>query len=131
MKTKNIFLLAAINLLLLVQTAQAKEQTTTEQDTALGQPGLAFSYASTIGTTGRPYIADGDHLNEPYGIGVDNSGNVWVAEWAGARAVKYGGTVAYPILRRGSVILVRYPFTDLSGAKVRPAVILALLNKSI
>ena len=32
--------------------------------------------------------------------------------------------MAYPVLRRGSVILVRYPFTDLSGAKVRPAVIL-------
>ena len=32
--------------------------------------------------------------------------------------------MAYPIVRRGSVILVRYPFTDLSGAKVRPAVIL-------
>ena len=32
--------------------------------------------------------------------------------------------MAYPIVRRGSVVLVRYPFTDLSGAKVRPAVIL-------
>lgn len=32
--------------------------------------------------------------------------------------------MAYSIVRRGSVVLVRYPFTDLSGAKVRPAVIL-------
>lgn len=32
--------------------------------------------------------------------------------------------MAYPIVRRGSVVLVRYPFTDLSGEKVRPAVIL-------
>lgn len=32
--------------------------------------------------------------------------------------------MAYPIVRRGSVVLVRYPFTDLSGAKVRPTVIL-------
>jgi len=28
------------------------------------------------------------------------------------------------IVKRGSVVLVRYPFTDLVGAKVRPAVIL-------
>ena len=28
------------------------------------------------------------------------------------------------IVKRGSVVLVRYPFTDLTGAKVRPAVIL-------
>jgi mRNA interferase MazF len=27
-------------------------------------------------------------------------------------------------LKRGSVVLVRYPFTDLSSAKVRPAVVL-------
>lgn len=28
------------------------------------------------------------------------------------------------IVRRGSIVLVRYPFSDLSGTKVRPAVIL-------
>jgi mRNA interferase MazF len=28
------------------------------------------------------------------------------------------------IVKRGSVVLVRYPFTDLAGVKVRPAVIL-------
>ncbi len=28
------------------------------------------------------------------------------------------------IAKRGSVVLVRYPFTDLSGAKVRPAIII-------
>ncbi|MBU1661270.1 MAG: type II toxin-antitoxin system PemK/MazF family toxin [Chloroflexi bacterium] len=28
------------------------------------------------------------------------------------------------IIKRGSVVLVRYPFTDLSGTKIRPAVVL-------
>jgi len=28
------------------------------------------------------------------------------------------------IVKRGSVVLIRYPFTDLSGAKVRPAIII-------
>ncbi len=28
------------------------------------------------------------------------------------------------IAKRRSVVLVRYPFTDLSGAKVRPAIII-------
>ena len=36
------------------------------------------------------------------------------------------------IVKRNSVVLIRYPFTDLTGVKVRPAVILTpdhLLNK--
>lgn len=32
--------------------------------------------------------------------------------------------MANRIVRRGSVVLIRYPFTDLTGSKVRPAVIL-------
>jgi mRNA-degrading endonuclease toxin of MazEF toxin-antitoxin module len=32
--------------------------------------------------------------------------------------------VAVPVVKRGSVVLIRYPFTDLTGAKVRPAVVL-------
>ena len=32
--------------------------------------------------------------------------------------------MAKRIVKRGSVVLVRYPFTDLTGTKVRPAVIL-------
>ncbi len=36
------------------------------------------------------------------------------------------------VITRGSVVLVRYPFTDLSGSKVRPAILLTpdtLLNR--
>ena len=32
--------------------------------------------------------------------------------------------MAERLVRRGSVVLVRYPFTDLAGAKVRPAVVI-------
>jgi mRNA interferase MazF len=32
--------------------------------------------------------------------------------------------MAKRIVRRGSVVLIRYPFTDLTGSKVRPAVVL-------
>ncbi len=32
--------------------------------------------------------------------------------------------MAQQIVRRGSIVLVRYPFTDLSNTKVRPAVVL-------
>jgi mRNA interferase MazF len=31
---------------------------------------------------------------------------------------------------RGSVVLVRYPFTDVSGAKVRPAVVVSGVHES-
>lgn len=40
--------------------------------------------------------------------------------------------MAGKIVTRGSVVLIRYPFTDLSGSKVRPAIILTpnnLLNQ--
>lgn len=32
--------------------------------------------------------------------------------------------MAQSSVKRGSIILIRYPFTDLTGAKVRPAIIL-------
>ena len=32
--------------------------------------------------------------------------------------------MAQSVVKRGSVVLIRYPFTDLSGAKVRPALVL-------
>lgn len=32
--------------------------------------------------------------------------------------------MAQVVVKRGSVILIRYPFTDLTGEKVRPAVVL-------
>ena len=40
--------------------------------------------------------------------------------------------MAERVIRRGSVVLIRYPFTDLTGIKVRPAVVLTpdpLLNE--
>jgi mRNA interferase MazF len=31
--------------------------------------------------------------------------------------------MAQPIVKRGNVVLIRYPFTDLTGAKARPALV--------
>src|SRR5215467_15187328 len=31
--------------------------------------------------------------------------------------------MAQPIVKRGSVVLIRYPFTNLTGAKVRPVLV--------
>ena len=31
--------------------------------------------------------------------------------------------MAQSIVKRGNVVLIRYPFTDLTGAKVRPALV--------
>jgi mRNA interferase MazF len=38
--------------------------------------------------------------------------------------------MAQSIVKRGSVVLIRYPFTDLTGAKVRPALVLCLFISS-
>ena len=31
--------------------------------------------------------------------------------------------MAQPVVKRGSVVVIRYPFTELTGAKVRPALV--------
>ena len=33
-------------------------------------------------------------------------------------------SILYKMVRRGAIVLIRYPFTDLKGSKVRPAVII-------
>lgn len=88
----SIGILVVLGLVVGLGTAVANP---TQPTIALGEPGLAFRHIDDLGTTGEPYIADGDHLNSPYGIGVDSSNNVWVAEWAGARAVKYNSSGVY------------------------------------
>lgn len=34
-----------------------------------------------------------------------------------------------PVVTRGTVVLVRFPFSDLSASKLRPAVVLAVLDR--
>jgi len=58
---------------------------------ALGEPGLSFRYVETFGVTEMAYFEDANHLNYPYGVGTDGTGNLWVAEISGARAMKYTG----------------------------------------
>ena len=64
-------------------------------DISLGSPGVVFRYDSSYGVTGRPYIEDSSHLNEPYGVSVDSNDNLWVGESSGARAIKYNSSGAY------------------------------------
>lgn len=37
--------------------------------------------------------------------------------------------VAPPVVKRGAVVLVRFPFSDLSASKLRPAVVLAVVGR--
>lgn len=60
-----------------------------------GQPGTVFRYVETFGVNGVPYLADNSHLYSPGGLGLDGSGNLWVAEGDGARAMKFGGNGAF------------------------------------
>ena len=66
------------------------------QTLVLGQSGLSFGYARTYGQTGVAYFEDSAHLNYPWGLGTDGSGNVWIGELWGNRAMKYDNTGALP-----------------------------------
>jgi len=48
----------------------------------------SYNYTATIGTTGVPYVTDNYHYFAPYGVAVDSSGNVIVAENMGYRVLK-------------------------------------------
>lgn len=48
-----------------------------------------YWHQQTFGETGVAYLADNTHINNPDGIGLDGAGNLWVAEGAGARVLKY------------------------------------------
>lgn len=49
----------------------------------LAKPGTVFRYTQTFGTSGEPYIIDGNHLAQPWGLYIDGSDNIWVAEELG------------------------------------------------
>lgn len=60
----------------------------------IGQPGLSFRYAQTLGTTGMPYFDDTTHINYPWGVGA--AGNaVWIGEHFGMRALKFTSDGAF------------------------------------
>ena len=65
------------------------------QAIAKGQPGTAFSYVRTFGTTDVAYFDNPTssdntvYLNSPNGITADSDGNVYVVEEYGARLLKF------------------------------------------
>jgi sugar lactone lactonase YvrE len=63
--------------------------TVNSQNIVPGQPGTVFHYEQTFGKNGVAYLADNSHLYHPVGVGLDGSGNLWVAESYGARVMKY------------------------------------------
>jgi hypothetical protein len=60
---------------------------------ALVQGGTTTTMAQ-IGVSGVSGT-DNTHLNQPAGVFVDNSGNVWVADFANHRVVKYNSSLVY------------------------------------
>ena len=61
---------------------------------SLGQPGMAFRYADTYGTTDPEagYNDNPAYVNSPAGIYVDGSGNLLIAESRGKRLLEYSLT---------------------------------------
>jgi sugar lactone lactonase YvrE len=58
----------------------------------LGEPGTAFRYVNTLGTTDVPYLTDEQHLNSPQGVAIDSNGNLYVTEVMGQRLLKYNSS---------------------------------------
>ena len=55
----------------------------------LGEPGTAYSYSGTLGTSGEPYLIDTEHLNMPGGLFVDSSDRLYVVTERGYRLLRY------------------------------------------
>ncbi|HEX6034838.1 MAG TPA: NHL repeat-containing protein, partial [Anaerolineales bacterium] len=49
----------------------------------------AGAYQSTIGVTGVPYLTDSSHINSPWGVAVNTSGDVYTVENLGYRLLKF------------------------------------------
>ncbi|MFV2044262.1 MAG: NHL repeat-containing protein, partial [Anaerolineales bacterium] len=86
----------------------------------LGEPGLSFRYVETFGVTEEAYSGDMAHLNGPTGLFIDGSDNLFVAEWSGARALKYDatGTGLLTIGKAGFHNAQDYSFENPAGISV-------------
>ena len=64
-------------------------------DVPLGLPGLSYRQVQTFGVQGVGYFDQPDYLNDPGGIYIDDSNNVYVVEASGARLLKYNASGQY------------------------------------
>jgi len=64
----------------------------------LGQSGLSFRYVRTFGVTEEPYPTDAQHVNTPYGLFIDDSGNLYVVEERGYRMLKFDAAGANQLI---------------------------------
>ena len=62
------------------QAAQPAEMAVT-----LGETGVSFAYARTLGHTGDPYPPGADYLYGPNGLLIDDDDNLYVVEQAGGQ----------------------------------------------
>ena len=60
-------------------------------ESSTSQSPKVFYYERTFGETEVAFLADTVHIYNPEGVGLDNTGNLWVAETLGARLLKYNG----------------------------------------
>ncbi len=61
--------------------------------------GNSWNYARTYGTTGIPYVTDGNHFNNPSGVAVGYDGSIYLTEDSGHRLVKLdaNGTLQWTV----------------------------------
>ena len=94
---RKVFSIVGLSLLLVLVSVWGNTGQASQVDTPhvpqidFGKPGLSFRYVEELGVAETPYLGDSDHIFRPYGIGLDNSGNLWVAEESGKRALSYAG----------------------------------------
>ena len=84
---RNLLILLVI--VILISSVQGNTQAAV---LTTGQPGTNFRYVQTFGETQVPYLADTGHLNNPVGLFVDGSNNLFVTEEWGFRVLKYNST---------------------------------------
>lgn len=57
-------------------------------NTRVQQYNASRQYVRTYGVAQTPYVSDGDHFNNPFGVDVGNDGSIYIAEERGQRVVK-------------------------------------------
>jgi hypothetical protein len=78
----------------------------------LGEPGFNYRPVRTYGIKGEPYFDTPYYLNDPHGMFMDGSDNLYVVEETGNRLLKYGpaGNLLLKIGKAGVILPLRRPW---------------------
>ncbi len=76
----------------------------------------SWSHVRNYGTTGVPYVTDGNHYNHPRGVAVGADGSIYIAEEAGRRLVKLSpdGALIWATVTSNPGAQVHTPFVDVA-----------------